>query len=437
MTLQPDDIPNRTAVVEEWLNGHSVNKHVQFAQNVTVVDRVSQLKLEHRTRRSSSADNPARTLFTVDEKSRQSKFLPDIPNGRTKAKVNGVPAVGFHPQPAIIDPTLYRTVNDDAVSVSSVRTSSSFRSHRSLASTDMRNERGCVPSVISSIQAPPSTTWSSQNKERFSTLEFHSSLPDTDRQKLEDIRQITPDEFEKLVPTFIKLGVITIPKKFFEINNEDMTGRELIDRHRLNTLLKQEDDKLRRKITLEELYGSVIPDENNHRKNNLLRESLSFQGQLSLLATYQDEIERELSRKIKNWKSISINNYKTNLSEYSYATTNSSIFPHTYQNKKKSIRSSSTFKSDTDYSLTVNDYLLKTVLPDSLDYQWRRKLIVNIIEQAMVLLDRIRTLSSISLPSISANELIVAENPYNPNQIEFIKAFKRWSFLCSTLYSEY
>ncbi|CAF4024946.1 unnamed protein product, partial [Rotaria sp. Silwood1] len=104
------------------------------------------------------------------------------------------------------------------------------------------------------------------------SLELNKSLSEIDRKKFDDIRQLVPDEFENLVPTLIKLGVIIIPKKFLEINTEDMSGKDLMERHRLISLMKQYDDNIKHNEYIENLYKSISNNDiiNN---NKLLRET--------------------------------------------------------------------------------------------------------------------------------------------------------------------
>ncbi|CAF4000739.1 unnamed protein product, partial [Rotaria sp. Silwood1] len=171
--------------------------------------------------------------------------------------------------------------------------------------------------------------------------------------------------------------------------------------------------------------------------NKLLRETLSYKGQLALILTYKDEIECELNKKIPHWKLITIENNQTNLSEYSYSTNRSSFISNSFQIRKKSHRnSSSSIKSTKDLSLiNNNNYLLTISLPDHIDKQWLNKSIVHSIEQAMILLDKIRSLSSNNLTNISNNDLFIQQNIFHKDQIQFVKAFKRWTLLSSILYT--
>ncbi len=271
---------------------------------------------------------------------------------------------------------------------------------------------------------------SSTNQIRLSSLEFNSSLSEFDRKNLDDIREIIPDEFEKLVPTFLKLGVITFPKIFFQNNNqqEQMTTEQLIERHYLFSLIKKDQDNIQYKRHIEHLYGNLLP-QHNHL---LLRESLSFKGQLALLYTYQDQIQQELNKKIKYWKTIPMISIKTNYSEYSYSTNKSSLTDNSFRIRKKSLKSYYSIKSNTNLSLTIDQNSLQILIPDHIDNQWKRKSIVHIIEQGIILLDYIRSLSLPILPNISYNQ----HNIYDDDKINIVKAFKRWLFLCFTLYAQ-
>jgi hypothetical protein len=256
---------------------------------------------------------------------------------------------------------------------------------------------------------------SSTNKLRLSSLEFHSSLTDFDRTNFDDIRQIVPDEFEKLIPILIKLGVIIIPKKFFQDNNQQLTRKEFLERHHLILLIKQYEENIEYKYSLQRLYERIFPSDNIPSEDQSLRETLSFQGQLALLASYQDEIERLLNQKMNHWKRISI---YSNSSEYSYSTNKSSLI------QKKFLKKNSSIKSNPNSSLTIDLHLI----PDQIDYQWKQKLISFIIEQEMILLDQIRSLFS--------NEQFLPDSNYDTNKLNLVQTFKRWTFLSSILYSQ-
>lgn len=157
--------------------------------------------------------------------------------------------------------------------------------------------------------------------------------------------------------------------------------------------MKIYEENLQYKTNLEHLYGSVLSD------NQLLRESLSFDGQLALIHAYQDQIERELNQKILSWKTSSF--------------------------RKKSLQNNSSIKSNEHFLVKIDRNLFKEYFqPKQFDQQWQRKIIPFIIEQGFILLDQIRSLPS----NILSNDDI--------NQINLVKAFKQWTFLWSNLYKK-
>jgi hypothetical protein len=411
------DLPNPTTVVQRWLHDDfEPNKRVQFSQNVTVVNKTRKTK-----KHSSPTNNKSLSNY------QQSNILPNISAETTDKKSKSI----CMPTAPTTETTLYRSANDRTLSVSTVASSYIAPSRHSSFSSNIFIERQHAPSMISSIEGPPSII-SLPNKDRLSSIEFHSSLPEFDRRKLDDIRQLVPDEFETLLPTLIKLGVIIFPKIFLENNNQQMTTKQLIERHRLILLIEKDREKHEHERYLEHLYGSVLPKDNINQKYQSLREALSFHGQQALLSAYKDEIERELNKKIKYWRSIPMQFVKTNLSEYSYTTNKS----NTLKMRKKPVKKNSSIKSSTNLSLTSNYQLSDISFPDQIDIQWHRKSIVNIIEQGMNLLDKVRDLPSTILPNISSNELFIQDTIYDINKQNIVKAFKRWLFLSSILYNE-
>ncbi|CAF1059509.1 unnamed protein product [Rotaria sp. Silwood1] len=444
MNIKENDITYRTAAVEQWLQGNQHDKHVQFSQNLTSINQTNKSNKTDHTKRASPYFN---NQVSIDENNKQI----DISNDKLLRKSNYLSNNIYNHQPLINDSRFYRSTNNDNLSQTTIPLSSSTPLTRSRQSSFSSNthyehehehqhqhqrERERTSSIGSSIESSPSHILSSVNKDRLSSLELNKSLSEIDRKKFDDIRQLVPDEFENLVPTLIKLGVIIIPKKFLEINTEDMSGKDLMERHRLISLMKQYDDNIKHNEYIENLYKSISNNDiiNN---NKLLRETLSYKGQLALILTYKDEIECELNKKIPHWKLITIENNQTNLSEYSYSTNRSSFISNSFQIRKKSHRnSSSSIKSTKDLSLINNkNYLLTISLPDHIDKQWLNKSIVHSIEQAMILLDKIRSLSSNNLTNISNNDLFIQQNIFHKDQIQFVKAFKRWTLLSSILYT--
>ncbi|CAF2745152.1 unnamed protein product [Rotaria sp. Silwood2] len=443
MNIKQVDSPNRTDAVQKWLEGHQQDKHVKFSQNLTSTNKTNENETK---RRSSSFNNQFNNkLISIDENNQQSDNLTTILNEKSIRKSNDLSNIIPNPQTLITDSRLYRSSNNDVLSLSTKISSSSLtpltRSRQSSFSSNVHfereRERERTSSIVSSIESTPSYILSSINKDRLCSLELNSSLSEIDRKKFDDIRQLVPGEFENLVPILIKLGVLIIPKKFFEINNEDISGKDLIERHRLISLIKQYEDNIKHKEYIEYLYRSTSYD--NYIYNNyLLRDKLSYKGQLALLSAYKDEIERELNKKIQHWKSISIENNRTNLSEYSYSTNRSSFISNSYQIRKKSIKNSlSSIKSSKDLLLTNNNYLLTIKLPDNIDQQWLNKSIAHSIEHSMILLDKIRSLSSNDFINIPYDYLFIQQNIYQKNQIDFVKSYKQWLLLCSILYTEH
>ncbi|CAF1033959.1 unnamed protein product [Rotaria sordida] len=431
MNIKENDLFNRTVAVQQWVESSHHDKHVQFSQNLTSINKNNQTKQVS----SSIYNKYNQNSVSIDGNNQSGNISNDLSN---------IVYYDKH-QPLTTDSRFYRTSYNDNLSQTTRLSSSpslihsrqsSFSSNHHLEH-EPQTERERTSSIVSSIESSPSYILSSVNKDHLSSLELNESLSEIDRKKFDDIRQLVSDEFENLVPTLIKLGVILIPKKFFEINTENMSGKDLTERHRLILLIKKDQENIKYKEYIENLYLSQSYDDNIINKRKTLRETLSYKGQLALLSTYQDEIECELNKKIPQWKLISFENNRTNLSEYSYSTNQSSFISNSFQLRKKSHRNSSvSIKSNKDLLLTNNqNYFLTLSLPQVIDNQWLNKTIVHSIEQAMILLDRIRSLSSNNLTNISSNHLFIQQNIFNKEQIDFVKAFKQWSLLISILYT--
>ncbi len=390
---------NVIVLVEELNDEFETNKRVQFSRNVTIVSETDESRKMNRTKRHSFP-----IIDILSTANQQTNFLP------TQRLNNPTETI------------LYRSPINRTLSFSTSPSVTS--SHRWSLSSNLINLR---QRNTSSIKSSSINTSSTTNKARFSSLEFNSSLSEIDRKNLNDIHQIIPDEFEKLVPILIKLGLIYFPKKFFQNNyqEEEMTTQELIERHRLFSLIKKDQENIQYKYYLQRLYGN----DNIHYEQQLLRETLSFQGQLALIETYQDQIERELNNKIKFWKKIPMISITNNYSEYSYSTNRSAFGQNSFRIRKKSIQSNSSIKSNIDLQSTIDQNSFQILIPDHIDKQWKRKSIVIIIEQGIILLDKVRSLST-------SNQQFIQDNIYDINQLNIVKEFKRWVFLWSTLYQQ-
>ncbi len=281
-------------------------------------------------------------------------------------------------------------------------------------------ETSISPRSISTIKDPPLT---------LSSLELNTSLSESDRKKFDDVRQQVPEEFELLLPTLLKLGVVLWPKKLFD-NNPQLTMKERRQRQRLTTIIEKDQEDSHRQRHLKRLYGTVLPHDDVSRKQFFLKENLSLQGQLSLLAVYRDAIESELTRKIQNWRSIPMRGLRTSLTDETSSINRSSIISNTFQAKQKFLQgiSSRRSKAESNISQLTNEELFSLTLPDQIDNQWQRKSILKIIQQGMNILDQARKLSQI--------DVLHQDEDLDLNGHEIVRTFKRWLFLWSTLFTE-
>ncbi|CAF0830306.1 unnamed protein product [Didymodactylos carnosus] len=151
---------------------------------------------------------------------------------------------------------------------------------------------GCEQPEIGAILSSKCSTVSC--RKYFNFLQYNDKLSDRDQLKLNEIRDKTPSEFEQLLPTLIKYGIIR-SDKLLSYNDNNINKRNFL------TLIKNEYERIEHKKYLERLYGSVILD---HRKQ--LKNALTFTGQYSLLNCYKDEIIRELELRVKNWQEIEL-----------------------------------------------------------------------------------------------------------------------------------
>ena len=240
---------------------------------------------------------------------------------------------------SILGARLYRSGSTKTLSTSSV---TSLSVPRTRYSSFVSN----APSISQHIEAGTTITSSSSIRRdrsiNFSSLEYDSSLSEYDQNKFDAIRLQIPDEFEQLLPILLKLGVILWPKKFFN-NHEQLTTKESKQRDRLLTILEKDQENFQRQRQLQCLYGNVLPNSDILHKHQSLRENLSFQGQLSLVAAYRDEIENELTKKIQHWRSIPMKTMRTSLSEMTNSTPHySSILANTFHAKHKFLQALTT-----------------------------------------------------------------------------------------------
>ena len=229
---------------------------------------------------------------------------------------------------------------------------------------------------------------------RFAFVELHSSLSEDDRKRLDEIRQQIPDEFERFLPTFLRLGLVLWPKQFFN-EEKQLTSQQIRQRDHFLDILEADRRDEQEHQQLQRLYGGISATR-REMNPHLLRENLSHQGQLSLVAAYRDEIERELTAKIRYWKFIPMKPLRDNLSDDSLRV--SFFQPNSKKTKKPPM----------------------IIVTDKLDEQWQRKVFGKIIERGMNILDDVRN---------------VREHN-DPREEQIIRAFKRWIFLWTTLFQD-
>lgn len=388
--------------IEEWLDAET-NKHVQFSETLPLLNKPSK----------SVKSNQSISNLTTSKKE-ESIRLPNIFNETT----NNPSKYIYNRSASITDTNLYRSSYNRSLSISTRSSLSPTNSRRSSLLSNRVIKQINTPSIISSCG-----TNSSINKTQLPSLELNVLLDENDRKKLNKIHRLIPEEFEKLVPILFKLGLIIVPNYFFGDNQnyEQLTTKQLIERHYFISLIKKYEERLQHKIYLEHVYGNSLFYQNN---NHLLREILSYKGQLALINCYQDEIEYELNKKIPLWKTISLISIRDNVSEYSYSTKRSSLITNPSKYNKQAL----SIQTNISLSLNKDDQLLA----NQIDNQWKRKSIPFFIEQGFILLDRIRLLVVPIFSDISSEQLNIHQN----NQINFVQAFKRWVFLWSTLYEQ-
>ncbi|CAF0964916.1 unnamed protein product [Rotaria sp. Silwood1] len=411
--------PDSNDAIEHWLLVQpEPNKRVQFANNINNNDEtISRLNI-----------NKSESLSDINQHVHQSNLSPihetQSENNNTNELLN---KNGIHSTP-IVKPKFYPSINNKALSISTVTSSSTAGSRTAsfLPTTSSVDHR------TTSIDNSSSIISSSIMKYRLSNLsllEFNTSLSDIDKKKFNDIREHVPEEFEQLLPTLLKLGIIVWPKKFFD-KKEQLTLKEIRQRQNLISIIEKDEQNSKRQHYLQNLYGNILPHDDILHKHHLLRENLSFHGQLSLLETYRDEIENLLTKKIPYWKSIPMKSIRTNFNDEINSLNHSLVIPATIRAKNKffqAIVPRKTKSFSNIYSLT-NDELFSLTFPDKIDNQWSRTILGKIIEQGMEILDQVRKLSQPSLL-----------NQYDQCDLKdqaIVRKFKQWLFLWSTLYTE-
>lgn len=194
--------------------------------------------------------------------------------------------------------------------------------------------------------------------------------------------------------------------------------------------MEKDEQETKRREHLQNLYGNVLPLDDVLHKQKLLRESLSLHGQISLLETYRDEIKNLLHKKIQYWTSIPRKSSQSSYNEETCSITRSTIYTTPSRSGSRSIRPILSRKYEPALSVDtfVSNESFSSILPDKIDYEWKTKLIVKIIEQGMDILDQVRKLPQSSL-----------ENQFDENEIKkrkIVLKYKRWEYLWSILYFE-
>ena len=318
--------------------------------------------------------------------------LPQIDENRPKTLTNRIP--DHHPVP-LIDAHLHRTASPKPLSMSSTRSSSTR--HASFVSHSYH-----VRFRTNSIEIPESSTGSSISKDRTTNLltflKFDSSLNESDQKKIEDIYHQLPEDFEEYLPTLIRLGVVHLQSKFF-----DSKGKDLQQRQRLMKIFQTQNEEQHQQRRRRRLFATSSPSQQeNPRSGRLLRDNLSLQGQYSLLATYRDEIETELNKKLRLWKNISMR----------------PIFPNPIDST-----------INTSNEVLSQDRIFSTLRPNQFDSQWKRRFLGKIIERGMKILDQVRHLPSTNSTKTNSDQSDKEEE-------EVVRTFKRWIFLWFSLFPE-
>ncbi|CAF3408385.1 unnamed protein product [Rotaria socialis] len=413
-------LPDSNDIITKWLSVKpEPNKHVKFANSIEDKDeKTSQLTA-----------NETNSLSDINQYVHALNLTPvNTPRSENNSKHELLDNGGTH-SPTTGKVKLHRTDINRTLSVSTV-TSSSLAT-RLYGSPVLP----VVPSIYhraSSIDNSASITSSSTVKYRLLhlwLLDLNASLSECDKKKFDDIREQVPDEFEQLLPALLKLGVLAWPKKIFD-QSEQLTAQEMSLREDLISIIEKDKQNLRRQHHLQHLYGSVAPFDNVLHKNSSLRECLSFQGQLSLLEAYRDEIEKLLTKKIQYWISIPSKSSQASFLDETSSLYRSSTISSTWRAKTKFLQTISSRKTRLNKNAdpSMPDESLSLIVPDTIDYQWKSKLLAKVIEQGMDILDQV-----VQLPQSSLS------NQYDDTDLkgqEIARKYKRWLYLWSTLYTE-
>ncbi|CAF0983381.1 unnamed protein product [Adineta ricciae] len=411
-TLSQDDLlsPDSNDLVQTWLfDQPEANKHVQFAREET-------------SERQATSSPRLRNIYQQPPPPTVTASLPEIKIENKSAKPRD-PYVA-----ATTEAKFYRTTSQKALSISS--TGSSILSPRTRQSPIIPSPQAVAsnfffraPSneVARSYISTPTT-----NRDRplpLSSLELNPSLSESDRKRFDEIRQQVPEEFDQLLPTLIHVGVILWPKRLFD-NNIQLTVKERKQRQHLLSIIDKNNQETEQQQHLERLYGSVLPTDDISRKHRLLRENLSFQGQLSLIKAYHDAIEDELTNHFPQWRSISVRALQPSLTEDTSSVIRSSILTTTLRAKQNFLKN----KTLSTVSQFTNDESSFPIIPDEIDDQWQKKSLVKVIEQGMLILDQTRKLGEI--------DAINQEVDFELQAQQCVRKYKRWIFLWSTLFTD-
>ncbi|CAF0935616.1 unnamed protein product [Adineta steineri] len=378
------DVQNPNLTIHQWLGGHQPN-----------IDPTT--NSSRRERRSTSFDS-------TSSNPRQRTVLPYLQNPRWNGPSrNNVRRIGI-----TIESTLYRSGISRAISMSTIDPSSPPNSRRPSISVNLYIDQENLPPIVSSPLPSPNVS----SKDHYCSLKLNCLLPDTDKKQINHIRQMIPDGFEKLVPVFVKLQVLIVPESFLEINKHRLTNKQLIERCRLIISMRKDEHCILYQQHVQRLYGNGQLDNNS---------TLSYEGQLTLLETYKDQIEYELNKRIKHWNSIPMisSTAKTNTPDHV------SLSDRLSSNQKSS-------KNNHLIRLNSDDDLLNISTSDNLDYQWKKKSVVFVIEKGMDLFRKVTSLSFSVLTNIHSNEQHTTPESYKQN---LVKEFKQWLYLWSTLYT--
>ncbi|CAF2935806.1 unnamed protein product [Rotaria sp. Silwood2] len=420
-SLNQEDLisPDSNDTIKSWLLLQpEPNKRVQFANNVNNNDETT----------SRLIINKTGSLSDIDQHVHQSNLTPiheiqSENNNDDNSLNNDDPYLT-----SILKPKFNRSLSNKSLSVSTATspTIAGSRISSFLSTTSSSDHRTTSMDNTSSIISSSTIKFRVSN---LSLLEFNTLLSECDKKKFNFIREQVPVEFEQLLPALFNLGVVLWPNKLFN-KKEQLTVKEMRQRQNLISIIEKDQQNSKRQRYLHSLYGDILPLDDILHKHHLLRENLSFQGQLSLLETYRDEIEYLLTKKIQYWKSIPMKSNRTSFTDDASSINQFLSIPTTARTKNKSFELNSSRKTkpySNMYSSTNNE-VFSLILPDKIDDQWPRIILVKILEQGMDILDQVRKLPQSSL-----------SNQYDYRDFkeeEVVQTFKRWLFLWSTLYTE-